>query len=403
MKFTDYTIKSLKPKKIRYEVYETNSSGFGIRISERGQKSWLTRYRRNGRLVKITHGPYDPKHGITLAAARLAHNECRKLLHNGIDPARKIHAKRQEERNAGTVADLAHEYLERYAKVKKRSWREDARIIEKDVLPEWRHLAAKDITRRDLVLLLDGVKDRGAPVMANRTLALLTKMFSFAIERGILDASPCVHIKKPGGKENPNMRALDQAEIRTFWTKLGEASMSEGTRLALRLILVTGQRSGEVAGAPWSELDMENRLWRIPETRTKNEHPHVVPLTDLALDLLEQAKALAGDSTWVFPSPVADKRSITSRSLARAVARNQLDLLHWSPHALRKSARTEMGKLVDPRFAERVLNHLPPKLERTYDRHDYLPEKRQALEAWARRLQAIIDGDERDNVVSLSR
>jgi integrase len=399
-RFTDHGIKALKPRAHRYEVYEPGSQGFGIRVTPQGLKSFITRYRRGRKLARITIGTYP---ATSLAQAHEEHNEHRKKLRQGVDPARQIKAERQREREAGTVGELAAEYIERHAKEKKRSWREDQRILDKDILPAWRDVPVKDISRRDVVRLLDRVTDRGALVMANRTLALLTKMFRFGIERGHIDASPCLYIKKPGGEEGENKRALDAGEIHTFWTKLGEASMNDATHLALRLILVTGQRPGEIAGATWSEIDIEQRLWSLPESRTKNKHAHAVPLSDLAIDLIEQAKQLAGNSAYVFPSPIDDGKPITARALSRAVARNQLGLQHWTPHALRKSARTEIGKLVDVRWAERVLNHLPPKLERTYDRHDYLPEKRQALEAWARRLQDIIDKRDRANVVPLAR
>ena len=395
--FTEYAIKRLRPKAVRYEVFSPGEDGFGIRVSETGRKSWLTRYRRRTQLVKITHGQYP---GVSLAEARARHRECRNLLHRGVDPALKFHAERQQEKEAGTVAELAKEYIEHYAKERKRSWPEDQRILAKDILPAWRHRKVKDIIRRDIVRLLDRIKARGAPVGANRTLALLTTMFRFAVRRGIIQASPCVEIERPA-KETERERILKDHEIHAVWEKLPEADMAPMLRLAIKLLLITGQRRGEVAGAPWTEFNLANRVWNIPSTRTKNENPHSVPLTDLALEVLQEIHALNPESDYLFPSLYGDK-SIPHRAVTRAISNNQdvFGIPHWTAHDLRRTAATGMTELVDPKWVERVLNHLPPKIVRTYDRHDYMREKRQALEKWARKLKAILEGKV-DKVITL--
>ncbi len=397
MKFTDYAIKALKPRKRRYEIYAGDSTGFGIRVSERGVKSWITRYRRNGRLMKITHGRYP---GLSLAEARLGHHECRKLLHKGIDAASTFRAQKQQEREAGSVAELAAEYLERYAKVHKRSWREDQRMLRKDVLPAWGKRRAKDIARRDVIQLLDRIIDRGAPIGANRTLALLSRMFRFAIERGLLDASPVVAIKQPG-RERQRDRVLRSDEIRNFWLALDKANMHVALKLALKLMLVTAQRRGEIIGAHLSEFDLETQWWTIPAEHSKNGFSHRVPLSPLALELVEALKAIAGDSEWLVASPYGDK-SMTHRALTRAITntRDVFGIEHFTAHDLRRTAASHMtGMGIARLVVKKILNHVESDITAVYDRHTYDNEKRQALDAWARRLRVIFDDDAGANVV----
>ena len=395
MKFTDYAVKALKPRETRYEVYADEKTGFGIRVSKNGVKSWISRYRRNGRLVKMTLGNYPT---MSLGQARLKHGEHRKLLHQRLDPREEEERARREaqrarwaEAEAGTVADLAHEYVERHAKEKKRSWREDQRVLNKDILPAWADYKAKDITRRDVIRLLDTVMDRGAPVMANRTLALISKMFAVGIRRGIVDASPCVQIDPPG-EEGSRDRVLNEKEIRAFWLGLDKARTQQNVKLALKLQLVTAQRRGEIAGAVWSEFDLTTSWWTVPGERSKNKLSHRVPLSPLALELLVELKALAGDSPWLAPSPRGDK-PVTDRALTRAISnhREAFGIPSFTPHDLRRTAVSMMTSMGIARLVvKKILNHVEGDVTAVYDRHSYDKEKREALEKWADKLQEVI-------------
>jgi len=175
------------------------------------------------------------------------------MLRRGADPAQAARTMKQEEIDAPTVTQLAHLYIERYAKVCKRSWHEDERILEKDAIPRWRHLKAKDITRRDVVALLDDIVDRGSPIAANRTLACVRKMFNYSVERSILETSPCVTVKAPG-KETRRDRVLTEEEICAFWEGLERTMIGMPIRHALKLQLVTAQRKGEIVAAEWPEF-----------------------------------------------------------------------------------------------------------------------------------------------------
>src|SRR5206468_7260090 len=158
-------------------------------------------------------------------------------LEQGIDPGAAVVRQHRADRAAPTVGDLANEYLERWAKPRKRSWKEDERILDKDVLPLWRWSKAKDITRGDVIALLDRIVDRGAPIAANRTLAVVRRMFNFALSRDLVSANPCAQVKPPG-KEHQRDRVLSADELRILWNGLADASISTATRIALKLILV---------------------------------------------------------------------------------------------------------------------------------------------------------------------
>lgn len=385
---TDTRLRSLKPKPNRYLVWDQN--GLGVRVGTSGKKSFVYTYREGKRVRWITLGTYPQ---MSLADARFKHAEVLKAKAEGGRPADALLAERQEAREAPTVTWLADYYIERYAQRHKRSWQEDERLLRKDVLPRIGHLKARDAKRRHIVEILEDIADRGAPVTANRTLAVITRMFNFAVERELLGATPAAGIKRVH-REQGRERVLSEQEIRALWQGLPKAQMTEGVRLALRLMLMTGQRRGEVVAAKWDELDLENGWWTIPVTRSKNGLSHRVPLSPIAVDLFHAVKELSGDSSYLFPSPIGDK-PITVRAVTRAVDRNLgvLGVPDFTPHDLRRSVASHMAGLGVPRLViSKVLNHVDTGITAVYDRHSYDREKRQALEAWGRRLEAIVSG-----------
>jgi integrase len=401
MRFTDRGIAALKPKSERYEVWQDGRTGLGIRISTRGRKSWVFMYRFGGKARRMGFGTYPI---ISLASAHLRHAEAKADLEKGIDPGAKKIVRRRAERTAETVADLVEEYLEKHARPNKRSAAADERALRKEVIPAWGKRKAKDITRRDIITLLDGVVDRGSPVMANRLLALLRRMFAFAVERDILGATPCVLIKSPA-KETPRDRVLSPAEIATFWEGLEKAQMTPKTRLALKLMLVTAQRRDEVISAPWSEFDLSKGVWEIPAGRSKNGHAHRVPLSPLACDLLKEAQERGGGSPWLFPSPRGDKPmdpAAASHAVRNNLSRTGVDGM--TPHDLRRTAASHMTEMGIPRLVvSKVLGHSDGSITAVYDRFEYWPQKKQALEAWAARLEEILTGKPAaSNVVTLA-
>jgi integrase len=405
-KFTDKFIASMKPKAARYEVWE--SGGFGIRVSpgrgkgREGRKTWVWVYHFNGRPRRMTLGTY-PELGLADAHVKLA--DARKLLARGIDPGAKAVADNKAERIAETVAELVEAYLDKWARPRKRSADEDERQLRKDVIPTWGRRKAKNITRRDVIALLDNIVDRGAPISANRTLAALRKMFNWALSRDIIPASPCVAVRAPA-KERRRDRVLSTDEIATLWRSLESPNLpiSLPIRLALKLQLVTAQRKGEVIGAEWNEFDFHEGVWTIPAEKAKNGMPHRVPLSPLARTVLDEIAANRNESDWLFPSPKNDA-PVGGQSVDHAMRKHRepLGTGDATPHDLRRTAASHMTSIgVSRLVVSKILNHAEPGVTAVYDRHSYDSEKRAALDAWSNRLEEIIGTrPETGNVVRL--
>lgn len=415
MQFAEKFIKSLKPKegqKKFFDVREKSGQGFGLSIFPSGEKSFIFIYSFAGRKRRMTLGRYP---ACSLADARGLHRDALKMLESGKDPALEKRKKFTEDRDSSTVSGLIEEYIEKWAKPRKRSWEADERCLNKDVKPMWGRRKAKDITRREVILLLDKIKDRGAPIAANRTLACVRRMFNFAVERDIIPTSPCVAVKAVA-KENRRDRCLSVDEIKDFWEgfnctaklKNGKPSlqMSEGCKFALKLQLVTSQRKGEIVSAEWSELDLSQGWWTIPAEKAKNKNAHRVPLSKLALELLLEIKRLSGDSRWLFPSDKTDSH-LTGAAIDHAVRRSVEafpKVKGWTPHDLRRTSATHMTSMGISRLVvSKLLNHVENSVTAIYDRHSYDSEKKNALEAWGKMLREIVSGEvSANNVVALS-
>ena len=393
---TDRKIANAKGREKRYEIADENDHGRGtlsVRVAPTGSKTFVFRYYMNKRVRRLTLGEYGTGTlQLTLAEARLKMAEAVQKLDNGLDPGAEEQERRIESANAPIVAELAEEYLEKWAKARKRSWKEDERILRKDVLPEWGDRKAKSITRRDVVLLLDHITARGAIIAANRTLALVRKMFNFAVGRSLIDLNPCTGVQAPS-KEHQKDRVLTDDEIVVFWQGLDRAKMATISKLEPRFMLTTGQRLGEVSQASHDQIDRD--WWTIPADIAKNGKAHRVPLTGLALDILHQAAPLSGQR-YIFASPKRGEnqdRPMSPTALSHALRKNleSLGLAPFTPHDLRRTAATHIGMLGFNRLViSKILNHVEGGVTAIYDRHSYDNEKREALEAWSKKLAGLV-------------
>jgi len=400
MKLTDAKVKALISKKARYVEWD-NGSGFGVRVSTAGRKTFVFMYRFESRPRMMTIGPY-PK--VTLAEARTKAIQTKEEVSKGNDPGASWVEKKLSDRKAPTVAGLIEEYLEKWAKPRKKTWKEDERILNKDVLPIWGRKKAQSIKRRDVVLLLDEIVDRGAPISANKTFQVIRKVFNFAVSRSILEFSPCVGVQNPA-EAKARDRILDESEIRKFWLNMENAKISKGTRLVLKFLLVTGQRRGETVAAEWNEMDLEKNWWLIPGSKTKSGTPHKVPLSPMAMEIIHEIKKNNAGSQWLFPG-LSGKEHLDPRTISHAISKNRekFGIAHFTPHDLRRTTAFHMAGLGIPRLTiSKILNHTEGGATKIYDRHTYDSEKRQTLETWSRKLESIITGQPAGKVINLKR
>lgn len=459
----DLVVKSLKAdSKPYYCMSESKSEkGFGVLVYPSGTKTFIFKYKLDGVQKLLTLGEYPT---TSLKDARIEYlkqstkvHDLRRGKADGADPVKEIKLKAEqriaedaEHKRHSTLANLVTEYITRHAMVKKRSWKKDEQILNRDVVPVWGKRKAKDITKRDVIVLMDSIVDRGAPIMANNTFAVIRKMFNYGMEKDILKFNPCAGLKPPSEKKE-RKRALSENEIKIFFENLNrtDLNMSDETKNALKLILYTAQRPGEVSGIHTKEID--GHWWTIPAERTKNKREHRVYLASFAMETISEAIKAAKASRekaearknrksgqekptvqtenkeysgFIFPSPIkAKEQPLGDTALAVAVGRNlaypltddkgnqlytkdgkpatenRLGIDHFTPHDLRRTAATLMASSkIKFEHRERVLNHTMGKLDGTYNQYDFDDEKQVALETLERKLNSILSNKE-SNVI----
>jgi len=299
----------------------------------------------------------------------------------------------------GTIAagELAERFLAEYASAKRSAHRQRLAIV-KDVLPVIGSAKAAAVTRRDIDRIMERMIGRSVTIGASRMFEIVRKMFSWALEKGLVEHNPCLGMKKPFATRKRD-RVLSPDEIRAVWAALGaaETPISRDGRDVLKLCLITGQRLGEVAGMSRDELDFAKGIWTIPSWRSKNGHAHRVPLTETALAIIKVAVASA-PTEFLFPGYGKDD-AVKSASVGKAVrrSRERIGIPHWTSHDLRRTAATGMADLgVAPHVIGRVLNHRAAihssVTDQVYNRYSYDREKRAALDLWDRELGTIIGG-----------
>jgi integrase len=405
-RLTATRVQSLKPGRRQRDVSDPECRGLTLRIEPNGSKTWLFRYKWRKQTVRLSLGAVSEHN--SLRHARKAAGEHRGMIERGIDP-RTARAPRRpapsmplaagRPSSPNSIEFLAHEFLERHVKPNRRHPAYVQRVLEHDVLPEWKGRDARTITPREVVELLDKIVARGSGVMANRTAGLIGQLFKFGIHRAVVDDSPVKLLYRPGGREKPRDRAFSDEELKAFLVNLDDACRYQKLPHVLRLLLLTLQRRGEIALAEWREFDFKARTWTIPDAHAKSGKGHVVPLSEWAIEELQKLKVMAAGSRYVLPNAdktaPADPKYIT-RSVARCLKRfKKHGVAAFTAHDLRRTGRTGLAKLgIKTDIGERVLNHARERIEATYDVHGYIDEKREALEKWAKYLAELRDGQQ---------
>jgi len=417
-------LESLKPGAARREVPDGHTRGLFYVLQPTGAASWAYRYRFAGKPKKLTIGTYP---AIDIKAARELASEAAKAIARGDDPAaRKQAAKVTARASANETRDLVdgvvETFIERYAKKQTRegSWRETERILNKEIIGAWRGRRLSAIGRADVHDLLDKIVDRGAPIAANRTLAAFRRMCGWAVERGIIDASPCEKVKAPAGEKSRD-RVLSDDELRLAWGAFNSTGWPFGP--LAQLLVLTGARLREVGEMRWQEVDVAAKTWTIPKERAKNGVAHEIPLSSAAVQILESLPRIdGGKAAPGFVFTTTGKTAVSGFSRAkeqfdaavldalRKAATDPTKITapeHWTLHDLRRTAASGMAGLgIAPHVVEAVLNHKSGTIKgvaAVYNRYSYSAEKRAALEAWARALDAIVTGKPAGNVVELAK
>jgi integrase len=401
-------------------------SNLRLRVTSGGAKAWVLGARfpakpRNPTLRRIGEFP-----AMKLDEARDIAIEWNRLIAKRIDPQEHAEAKAREERakaelaaqvearkRAGTFARCAETYIEQHV-AELRTSKDIARVIRKDLIARWGPRPIADITKTDVIELLEYVKKRQGKFAASRAYVYASALFDWWLDRedpkkpslGI-DANPCAAVRpaKFIGKLEPRQRVLAPAEIRPLWKATTEEPFPAGP--FVRLLLILGVRRLELAHATWREMDLDAGVWRLPETRVKNAEARIVPLAGLAIDILRSLPRFAG-GPYIF-SVSAGRTPWTSYDLGKkridrkiAELNNGAPIAGWRLHDLRRTMRSNLSAIpsVSPVTCEMMIGHRQRGLLRTYDLHRYEAEQRAGFEAWCARLREITE-PRFDNVVEL--
>jgi integrase len=394
-KLTELLVANAKsPVTGRRMIWDALLPGFGLRVTDKGAKSWVVMYRLGGREAarqRLTLGKYP---AFSLANARTRAREILEEVAKGNDPAA---AEADDESPRNTVDAICDEFVERYAKPRNRSWKETKRILDMYVKPEWGARLITDISRRHIIELLDAMVDRGAPVMAKQTHSTVRKLLNWAVDRGVISASPCLRIPPPA-RANDRDRVLSDDELRSVWN--GCDRLGWPFCHVVRLLMLTGQRREEIATMRWPDIDIGAASWTLPRSSTKNKRGHEVPLAPAVVSILKALPKVHDELVFTTNGrvPVAGS-SIAKRRLDTAVATQRADaslppIADWHLHDLRRTMASGMARLrIAPHVIEKVLNHQSGVISGVaaiYNRHSYQDEKRQALETWSSHVSRLV-------------
>jgi integrase len=383
-KLTKSTIDALPTPSSDVVYWDATLPGFGVKVTPKGRKVFIVLYRAGGagsKLRKYTIGPYGR---VTLHQARVAAQKVFAARLEGRDPAAE---KREIKRRV--VADRVEDLLETFVDQRlsqNRSGAEIARLLRREMAKTWAGKSVHEIGKRDVVEVVSAIEQRGAPVAANKALKSIKMFLRWCVGRAILEQSPAEGVPSPA-KEVARDRVLSDDELARVI--LAARQIDDRYGCIVELLALTGQRREEVAKLAWVEIDLTRRLWTIPKSRTKNAKGHVVDLSDQSIAVLDRMKKQDNDD-FAFGG------SKPFQDFARA--KRKLDELSkitgWCLHDLRRTCVSGMARLgVAPHVADKVLNHQSGAISgvaAVYQRHEFLAERKDALERWSAHVAQIV-------------
>jgi integrase len=379
-RLTDIAIRRAAPPATgQTEIWDSAIPGFGVRITPKGARSFVLLYRYQGHPRRWTLGRYP---AISLADARQMASDALTKLEAGKDPqAAEI------EQGATLFADTLERFFTTYCDQHNRpsTAAETRRNMSAIFLPPWKNRTLASITRVDVLTITDGLIAKGSPSAARHAHSHARKFFSWCVERGLVEASPMTSLRPPVRAQN-RARALSLPELVAVYDAAGQIGYPFGT--IVRLLILTGQRRGEVTGMEWSELDVTAALWTIPAVRSKNGRAHALPLAPVALNTIETIPRLS--QRFAFPARGNDDATFSGWSKAKRELDAMIGISDWTLHDLRRSMATSLASLgTPPHIVERILNHAGGTfagVAGVYNRFEYADEMREALQHWEHAL-----------------
>lgn len=417
--FTPAFLDNLTPASKRIEFADNACPGLRLRLEPSGRRTFVWYYKDGPKTKVLTLGRYGRADDcISLKAARDALGKAKDRHRLGDRPGPSTEAPK-------TVADLAEVFYERRIVPHRGRPLEVRRVLDKDIIPNIGRRKLQTLTAPTVAAVVESVVDRGAATHAGKVLAVTKQLFRFAESRGYIDRSPAYSLdrKDLGVMDNIRDRYLSGDEIRAVWRALNIAPrLSAQIQIGLKLLLLTGVRTGELLQARWEHIDLDKGEWFIPEENSKTV-AWTVPLVPTVIKLFEELKDLTANSPWVMASAMSSTGHIDEKAPGHALKRllvkeikdprtgvncRLLDIPRFVPHDFRRTLRTHLDDLkmidpetrahigVPPHVSEKCLNHSLGRIEATYNKNTLLKQRRAALEAWANYVDLVVHA--RDNV-----
>jgi integrase len=293
LKLTERTVARLKPPASgKLDVWDQTLPAFGIQLRSTGRRAWIIAVRRPGKSTTSRIKIGDPA-TMSLADAQARARELMRDL-SALEAKDDDKDGPHELTADSPMAEVIAEFIERDQKPRNRSWHAVQKLLRYD-LSVWNHRPLSSITRSDVQRVIDGVLDRGKPIMANQLLAHTKRMFNWAVERDLIGTSPAAKVKPPSPKVERE-RVLTDPEIYEVWHGADRLGWPFGP--LVQLLMLTAQREGEIAAMRWSDLDLDKGIWALPSKSTKAGRPHLVPLSTAAIGIIKAEPRL---SEYVFP------------------------------------------------------------------------------------------------------
>lgn len=390
-KLTDIQIKSLI--RIGTPIAKSDGDGLTFTLSKNGTSAWVLRYRHGGRQKELTIGRYPD---ITLGKARVLATEARANIQQGEDVARTKKLIARELAAAKTLRELANDYLSKAKIVLAAStFKQRKHHIDDVILPKLGSLLVREVTTTDIVYLLESV---GKVHVASLVLIALSRIFKHGIAKHVALTNPCLGITATAICDAPKPTRLrlklSEDELRVVLPSLPSIGIENA--LAIKILLSTCVRTNELVKAQWADIDFEKAEWTIPDANSKTRKGITIPLPSAIVGWFNELKQHAYGSKYVLPSRIGKQTHIALLTIAVALnklCKNLDGVRRFTPHDLRSTARSHLTELgINLIVAERCLNHSLGGLVGIYDQHDYMTERRTALDLWTELILACESG-----------
>jgi integrase len=392
MPLTEIAVRKAKPRIKQYKL--SDSGGLYLLVKPDGAKYWRVKYRHGGKEKLLALGVYDQ---VSLADARTERDQAKKQLKQGLDPvtSRKQQRRETEIAAANTFEIIAREWIEK----QKHQWVADhtERVLDSlvaNVFPDLGSRPIRDITPPDLLATLRKIEKRGALETAQRVMQRCSTVFRYAIASGLCTINPAADLR--GAIKSPrssNYAALSAADLPEYLKKLDAYDGRPETKHALRMLLLTFVRSGELRGAEWAEFDLKASEWRVPAERMKMKVEHIVPLCKQTIETLESLRPITGHSRFLFPNMANPQTCMSENTMLYALYRMGYHS-RATGHGFRTTASTILNEQGFPADAiERQLAHGEKnKVRAAYNKAEYLATRRKMMQAWADFLDGLAAG-----------